>query len=56
MLKWTYAYGYYIPEHENVKRQLFEYLQGSESFHLILELIWFLLLLPFLMKTFVKML
>ncbi|XP_057534801.1 probable E3 ubiquitin-protein ligase ARI8 isoform X3 [Amaranthus tricolor] len=28
VLKWTYAYGYYLPNHENAKRQLFEYLQG----------------------------
>lgn len=29
VLKWTYAYGYYLPNHENAKRQLFEYLQGK---------------------------
>jgi hypothetical protein len=29
VLKWTYAYGYYLPEHEHAKRQFFEYLQGS---------------------------
>ncbi|KAF7132236.1 hypothetical protein RHSIM_Rhsim09G0029400 [Rhododendron simsii] len=29
VLKWTYAYGYYLPEHEHAKRQLFEYLQGA---------------------------
>ncbi|XP_024933190.2 probable E3 ubiquitin-protein ligase ARI8 [Ziziphus jujuba] len=29
VLKWTYAYGYYLPDHENAKRQLFEYLQGQ---------------------------
>ncbi|KAF9612154.1 hypothetical protein IFM89_038342 [Coptis chinensis] len=29
VLKWTYAYGYYLPERENTKRQLFEYLQGE---------------------------
>ncbi|KAI3917587.1 hypothetical protein MKW98_021349 [Papaver atlanticum] len=29
VLKWTYAYGYYLPEHELVKKQLFEYLQGE---------------------------
>lgn len=29
VLKWTYAYGYYLPEHENAKRQFFEYLQGE---------------------------
>lgn len=28
VLKWTYAYGYYLPEHEHAKRQFFEYLQG----------------------------
>ena len=27
-MKWTYAYGYYLPEHEHAKRQFFEYLQG----------------------------
>uniref|UniRef100_A0A2P2LQL4 RBR-type E3 ubiquitin transferase n=1 Tax=Rhizophora mucronata TaxID=61149 RepID=A0A2P2LQL4_RHIMU len=27
VLKWTYAYGYYLPEHEHAKRQFFEYLQ-----------------------------
>ncbi|KAK4487893.1 hypothetical protein RD792_003631 [Penstemon davidsonii] len=29
VLKWTYAYGYYLPEHENAKKQFFEYLQGE---------------------------
>ncbi|CAN6485489.1 unnamed protein product [Victoria cruziana] len=29
VLKWTYAYGYYLPEHEQAKRQFFEYLQGE---------------------------
>lgn len=29
VLKWTYAYGYYLPEREYGKRQLFEYLQGE---------------------------
>ncbi|XP_054811956.1 probable E3 ubiquitin-protein ligase ARI7 isoform X4 [Prosopis cineraria] len=29
VLKWTYAYGYYLPEHEHAKKQLFEYLQGE---------------------------
>ncbi|EOY09682.1 IBR domain-containing protein isoform 1 [Theobroma cacao] len=29
VLKWTYAYGYYLPEHEHAKRQFFEYLQGE---------------------------
>ena len=29
MLKWTYAYGYYLPEHEHAKKQFFEYLQGE---------------------------
>uniref|UniRef100_A0A1J3JI90 RBR-type E3 ubiquitin transferase n=2 Tax=Noccaea caerulescens TaxID=107243 RepID=A0A1J3JI90_NOCCA len=27
VLKWTYAYGYYLPDHD--KRQFFEYLQGE---------------------------
>jgi ariadne-1 len=29
VLKWTYAYGYYLAEHEHAKKQLFEYLQGE---------------------------
>ncbi|CAI9090817.1 OLC1v1025675C3 [Oldenlandia corymbosa var. corymbosa] len=29
VLKWTYAYGFYLPEHEHAKRQFFEYLQGE---------------------------
>ncbi|KAH7572777.1 hypothetical protein ACOSP7_006108 [Xanthoceras sorbifolium] len=29
VLKWTYAYGYYLPEHELAKKQFFEYLQGE---------------------------
>ncbi|XP_073299636.1 probable E3 ubiquitin-protein ligase ARI8 isoform X1 [Primulina huaijiensis] len=29
VLKWTYAYGYYLPEKEHAKRQFFEYLQGD---------------------------
>eukprot|EP00252_Welwitschia_mirabilis_P004875 TRINITY_DN1520_c0_g3_i1.p1 TRINITY_DN1520_c0_g3~~TRINITY_DN1520_c0_g3_i1.p1 ORF type:complete len:546 (+),score=119.79 TRINITY_DN1520_c0_g3_i1:530-2167(+) len=29
VLKWTYAYGYYLPEHEKTKRQFFEYMQGE---------------------------
>ncbi|CAI0401922.1 unnamed protein product [Linum tenue] len=29
VLKWTYSYGYYLPEHEHAKRQFFEYLQGE---------------------------
>ncbi|KAF6162276.1 hypothetical protein GIB67_008405 [Kingdonia uniflora] len=29
VLKWTYAYGYYIPEQEKAKREFFEYLQGE---------------------------
>jgi ariadne-1 len=28
-LKWTYAYGYYLPEFEHAKKQFFEYLQGE---------------------------
>eukprot|EP00258_Populus_trichocarpa_P008998 XP_002315117.3 probable E3 ubiquitin-protein ligase ARI8 [Populus trichocarpa] len=29
VLKWTYAYGYYLPEHEHAKRMFFEYVQGE---------------------------
>ncbi|XP_022992199.1 probable E3 ubiquitin-protein ligase ARI8 [Cucurbita maxima] len=29
VLKWTYSYGYYLPEQEHAKRQFFEYLQGE---------------------------
>ncbi|KAG6557972.1 hypothetical protein Mapa_000151 [Marchantia paleacea] len=29
VLKWTYAYGYYLPEEERAKRQFFEYLQAE---------------------------
>ncbi|GFP95785.1 probable E3 ubiquitin-protein ligase ari8 [Phtheirospermum japonicum] len=29
VLKWTYAYGYYLPEHEQAKKRFFEYLQGE---------------------------
>ncbi|KAK9725093.1 hypothetical protein RND81_05G122200 [Saponaria officinalis] len=29
VLKWTYAYGYYLPQHETAKVHLFEYLQGE---------------------------
>ncbi|XP_023905430.1 probable E3 ubiquitin-protein ligase ARI8 [Quercus suber] len=29
VLKWTYAYGYYLPEAEDAKKQLFEFLQGE---------------------------
>ncbi|CAI9762847.1 unnamed protein product [Fraxinus pennsylvanica] len=29
VLKWTYAYGYYLPEYEPTKQQFFEYLQGE---------------------------
>jgi hypothetical protein len=28
VLKWTYAYGFYLPEDEHAKKQFFEYLQG----------------------------
>jgi len=34
VLKWTYAYGYYIPEPELAKRQFFEYLQGDAEANL----------------------
>jgi ariadne-1 len=30
VLRWTYAYGYYIPDKETAKKQLFEYLQGTD--------------------------
>ena len=39
VLKWTYAYGYYLPEREHAKRQFFEYLQGL-SFHSNFEIVW----------------
>lgn len=29
VLKWTYAYGYYLPDTDPAKRQFFEYLQGE---------------------------
>ncbi|XP_074315834.1 putative E3 ubiquitin-protein ligase ARI7 [Silene latifolia] len=29
VLKWTYAYGFFMPEHEDVKKKFFEYLQGE---------------------------
>ncbi|XP_050369058.1 probable E3 ubiquitin-protein ligase ARI8 [Argentina anserina] len=29
MLKWTYAYGYYLPEHDTARKTLFEFLQGE---------------------------
>jgi ariadne-1 len=29
VLKWTYAYGFYIPDQEHGKRVFFEYLQGN---------------------------
>ncbi|KAK2981539.1 hypothetical protein RJ640_024852 [Escallonia rubra] len=29
VLKWTYAYGYYLHENELAKKQFFEYLQGE---------------------------
>ncbi|KAL5703989.1 RBR-type E3 ubiquitin transferase [Ranunculus cassubicifolius] len=29
VLKWTYAYGYHMPENEVEKKKLFEYLQGE---------------------------
>ncbi|GLT92181.1 hypothetical protein SLE2022_100320 [Rubroshorea leprosula] len=29
ILKWTYAYGYYLPEEEKTKKRLFEHLQGQ---------------------------
>ncbi|KAK4768614.1 hypothetical protein SAY87_003755 [Trapa incisa] len=29
VLKWTYAYGYYLPDHEHAKKRFFEYVQGE---------------------------
>ncbi|KAG2308814.1 hypothetical protein Bca52824_028562 [Brassica carinata] len=29
VLKWTFAYGYYLPQHEHAKKRFFEYLQGD---------------------------
>ncbi|XP_016451950.1 putative E3 ubiquitin-protein ligase ARI8 [Nicotiana tabacum] len=29
VLKWSYAYGFYLPEEDKVKTQFFEYLQGE---------------------------
>ncbi|KAK1381778.1 RBR-type E3 ubiquitin transferase [Heracleum sosnowskyi] len=29
VLKWTYAYGYYIPKKASLRKELFEYLQGE---------------------------
>ncbi|KAI3880487.1 hypothetical protein MKX03_001696 [Papaver bracteatum] len=29
VLKWTYAYGYYLPQSEVLKKKLFDYLQGE---------------------------
>ncbi|GJP42569.1 hypothetical protein CLOM_g2120 [Closterium sp. NIES-68] len=29
MLKWTYAYGFYLSDHHPARRNLFEYLQGQ---------------------------
>ncbi|CAA7060499.1 unnamed protein product [Microthlaspi erraticum] len=42
VMKWTYAYGYYLPEQERTKKQFFEYLQGEaevglERLHLCAE-------------------
>ncbi|KAL3347811.1 hypothetical protein AABB24_021454 [Solanum stoloniferum] len=42
VLKWTYAYGFYLPDEEETKRQFFEYLQGQaeaglERLHLCAE-------------------
>lgn len=42
VLKWTYAYGYYIPENEKAKKEFFEYTQGEaeatlERFHHYME-------------------
>lgn len=29
VLKWTYAYEFYLPDYEDVKKEFFEYLQGE---------------------------
>lgn len=34
ILKWSYAYGFFIPEHEHAKRQFLEFLQGEAEAHL----------------------
>ncbi|CAM6106301.1 unnamed protein product [Calypogeia fissa] len=34
VLKWTYAYGYYLPDNDHLKRQFFEYVQGEAEAHL----------------------
>ncbi|KDP38446.1 hypothetical protein JCGZ_04371 [Jatropha curcas] len=34
VLEWSYAYGYYLPDDEVVKKQFFEYLQGEAEFGL----------------------
>ncbi|CAK7332071.1 unnamed protein product [Dovyalis caffra] len=34
ILKWTYAYGYYLPENEGAKKILFEHLQGDAESNL----------------------
>ncbi|XP_062099424.1 probable E3 ubiquitin-protein ligase ARI8 [Humulus lupulus] len=34
VLQWTYAYGYYFPQHQWAKKQFFEYLQGEAEFSL----------------------
>ncbi|KAL2549666.1 RBR-type E3 ubiquitin transferase [Forsythia ovata] len=42
-LKWTYAYGYYLPQHEHAKKQFFEYLQRLHEIggsYIIFKEIW----------------
>ncbi|KAF4357328.1 hypothetical protein F8388_002836 [Cannabis sativa] len=34
VLQWSYAYGYYFPQHQWAKKQFFEYLQGEAEFSL----------------------
>ncbi|KAK9669628.1 hypothetical protein RND81_13G145000 [Saponaria officinalis] len=34
VLKWTYAYGYYIPEEQSRKKEFFEYVQGEAETNL----------------------
>ncbi|KAL5172870.1 putative E3 ubiquitin-protein ligase ARI7 [Glycine soja] len=31
VLKWTYAYGFYLPEHKHAKKQFFEIWSGETS-------------------------
>lgn len=46
VLKWTYAYGYYLPEYEQGKRVFFEYLQGMLFPQAWSKIIWSFCFLP----------